>query len=110
MANFSLNPIKFTLIEDEPMMQRDQTLIIVISSGTSTIIFLLYFTFTTDIKILSYHLDIKFGELKMLFLKRRWCAWDLNLGPQDGRHRRNHGAMAATVGNQSGELELGTAF
>ena len=28
--------------------------------------------------------------------KRRWCAWDLNLGPQDGRHRQNHGAMAAT--------------
>ena len=28
--------------------------------------------------------------------KHRWCAWDLNPGPQDGRHRRNHGAMAAT--------------
>ena len=28
--------------------------------------------------------------------KSRWCAWDLNPGPQDGRHRRNHGAMAAT--------------
>ena len=28
--------------------------------------------------------------------KHRWCAWDLNPGPQDGRHRWNHGAMAAT--------------
>ena len=28
--------------------------------------------------------------------KRRWCAWDSNPGPQDGRRRRNHGAMAAT--------------
>ena len=26
------------------------------------------------------------------FLK--WCAWDSNPGPQDGRLRRNHGAMA----------------
>ena len=30
--------------------------------------------------------------------KRRWCAWDLNPGSQDGRRRRNHGAMAATQG------------
>ena len=29
--------------------------------------------------------------------KHRWCAWDSNPGPQDGRRRRNHGAMAATV-------------
>ena len=28
--------------------------------------------------------------------KRRWCAWDSNPGPQDGRRRQNHGAMAAT--------------
>ena len=28
--------------------------------------------------------------------KHRWCAWDLNPGPQDGSCRRNHGAMAAT--------------
>ena len=28
--------------------------------------------------------------------KRRWCAWDLNLGPQDGRRKQNHGAMMAT--------------
>ena len=28
--------------------------------------------------------------------KRRWCAWDLNPGPQDGWGRRNHWAMAAT--------------
>ena len=27
--------------------------------------------------------------------KRRWCAWDSNTGPQDGRRRQNHGAMAA---------------
>ena len=29
--------------------------------------------------------------------KLRWCAWDSNPGPQDGRRRRNHGAMAATL-------------
>ena len=28
--------------------------------------------------------------------KHRWCAWDSNLGLQDGRRRQNHGAMAAT--------------
>ena len=28
--------------------------------------------------------------------KHRWCAWDSNPGPQDGRCRRNHRAMAAT--------------
>ena len=28
--------------------------------------------------------------------KHRWCAWDLSLGPQDGSHRRNHGAMVAS--------------
>ena len=28
--------------------------------------------------------------------KYRWCAWDSNLEPQDGRRRRNHGAMVAT--------------
>ena len=31
--------------------------------------------------------------------KHRWCAWDSNPGPQDGRHRQNHGAMAATPKN-----------
>ena len=28
--------------------------------------------------------------------RRRWCAWDSNPGPQDGRRRQNRGAMAAT--------------
>ena len=28
--------------------------------------------------------------------KHRCCAWDSNPGPQDGRRRRNHRAMAAT--------------
>ena len=28
--------------------------------------------------------------------KCRWCAWDLNPGPQDDRRRQNHWAMAAT--------------
>ena len=28
--------------------------------------------------------------------KHRWCAWDSNPRPQDGRRRWNHGAMAAT--------------
>ena len=27
--------------------------------------------------------------------KRRWCPWDSNLWPQDGRRRQNHGSMAA---------------
>ena len=27
---------------------------------------------------------------------RRWCSWDSKAGPQDGRCRQNHGAMAAT--------------
>ena len=27
----------------------------------------------------------------------RWCALDSNPGPQNGRRRRNHGAMAATM-------------
>ena len=31
--------------------------------------------------------------------KRRWSAWDSNPEPQDGRRRRNHGAMAATTCN-----------
>ena len=26
--------------------------------------------------------------------KHRWCAWDSNLRPRDGRHRRYHGAMS----------------
>ena len=29
------------------------------------------------------------------FEKLRWCAWDSNLWPKDGRHRRNHAAVAA---------------
>ena len=28
--------------------------------------------------------------------KHRWSAWDSNPGPQNGKHRQNHGAMAAT--------------
>ena len=36
--------------------------------------------------------------LNFFLKKRRWRAWDSNPGPgpQDGRRRRNHGAMAAT--------------
>ena len=30
-----------------------------------------------------------------------WCAWVLNPGPQDGRRRRNHGAMLATPSSYS---------
>ena len=26
--------------------------------------------------------------------KHRWCAWDSHLGPQDGRRKRNHGAIS----------------
>ena len=32
--------------------------------------------------------------------KRRWSAWDSNPGPQNGRRRRNHRAMAATPLNE----------
>ena len=28
--------------------------------------------------------------------KRRWCAWDLNPGRENGRHRRSHRAMASS--------------
>ena len=31
--------------------------------------------------------------------KHRWCALDSNPGLQDGRHRRNHGAMAMATLN-----------
>ena len=39
--------------------------------------------------------------------KRRWCVWDLNPGPQDGRRRQNHRAMAAT---QTIVILLSSAF
>ena len=29
--------------------------------------------------------------------KRRWCAWDSNLQPHDGRRRLYHGAMSAAL-------------
>ena len=32
--------------------------------------------------------------------KHRWCAWDSNPGLQDGRHRRNHGAIANKFGHR----------
>ena len=37
-----------------------------------------------------------FSRYNFNWKKHRWCAWDSNPGPQDGRRRRNHGAMAAT--------------
>ena len=44
------------------------------------------------------------------FKKHRWCAWDSNLWPQDGRRRLNHGAIAApqysTVFNFGGKTVL----
>ena len=33
--------------------------------------------------------------------KHRWCAWETNLGPQDGRRRQNHGTLAATYGGHN---------
>ena len=44
-------------------------------------VYFCYFLVTTSIQIEKKH---------------RWCAWDSNPGPQDGRRRQNHGAMAAT--------------
>ena len=32
--------------------------------------------------------------------KRRWSAWDLNPGLQDGRRRRNHGANSMLIVSQ----------
>ena len=39
--------------------------------------------------------------------KRRWCAWDSNPGPQDGRLRRNHGAMATAHSSYASFFTLG---
>ena len=36
------------------------------------------------------------SQINYKLKKRWWSAWDSNPGPQDGRRRRNHGAMAAT--------------
>ena len=33
-----------------------------------------------------------------IWKKHRWCAWDPTPGPQNYRRRRNHRAMAATLG------------
>ena len=38
--------------------------------------------------------SLQFQKYKLK--KHRYCAWDSNPGPQDGRRRRSHGAMAAT--------------
>ena len=37
--------------------------------------------------------------------KHRWCAWDSNPEPQDGRHRRNHGAGSLIRLFQSSEKD-----
>ena len=37
------------------------------------------------------------SQINYKLKKRRWSAWDSNLGPQDGRRRLNHGAMVATL-------------
>ena len=36
------------------------------------------------------------SQINYKMKKHRWSAWDSNQGPQDGRRRRNHGAMALT--------------
>ena len=36
------------------------------------------------------------SQINYKLKKHRWSAWESNPGPQDGRHRQNHGAMAAT--------------
>ena len=30
-------------------------------------------------------------------IQRKWCPWDLNPGPHNGRPRQNHGPMAAPL-------------
>ena len=39
-------------------------------------------------------------KFKTNWKKQRWCAWDSNPGLQDGRHRRNHGAIANKFGHR----------
>ena len=51
--------------------------------GQSRPLFLFIFVFST-----CYNLNSNWK-------KRRWCAWDLNPGRQDGRHKRIHWATAA---------------
>ena len=45
-----------------------------------------------------YHSNIDYNFNNTYWKKHRWCAWDSNPVPQDGRRRWNHGAMAATPG------------
>ena len=49
------------------------------------------FSFIFVISPLQHQLQFQLCKLK----KHRWCPRDLNLGPQDGKRRRNHRAMAA---------------
>ena len=46
---------------------------------------------------LSHYYSLTFTITNYYYLKMgQWCAWDPKLGPQDGRRRRNHGAMVTT--------------
>ena len=45
-------------------------------------------------------------QIQYKLKKHRWCAWDSNPGLQDGRRRRNHGAMAATTNNSLGTIVI----
>ena len=41
------------------------------------------------------HIYLFLADLSIFGREYLLCAWDSNLGPKDGRRRRNHGAMAA---------------
>ena len=69
----------------EALNRRNSMLIFLKNLGQTWPLFPLFSSF--------YHSNINFHNTNRK--KRRWCAWDLNPGLQDGRHRRNQGAMAA---------------
>ena len=37
------------------------------------------------------HLVASIWQIHLILKQNRWCAWSLNLGPHDGRHRQIHG-------------------
>ena len=39
--------------------------------------------------------NIPWKKIDYKWKKHRWCGWDSNPGPYDGRRRRIHSAMAA---------------
>ena len=59
-------------------------------------VFLFFFKYGPISASFSFIFILFTSQINYKLKKRRWSAWDSNPGPQDGRCRRNHGAMAAT--------------